>query len=161
MTVVETKKLYRSCNDRVLGGVAGGIGEYFQVDPTLIRLVIAFSFFAGFGIPAYLLSWIIIPLDPSCEKVTTGAEEIKAHADRVAEDIKNATKEDAYEAKSTTHARMGRRNDLRFWFGLIIIFFAASLLMENLFGFGLWHNFWPIILVALGIVLVAGSMERK
>jgi len=50
------KKLYLSTSDKKIGGVCGGIGEYFDKDPTLIRilfiLVILFSF--GFGILAYL-----------------------------------------------------------------------------------------------------------
>lgn len=149
-----TKKLYRSCRDKILGGVAGGLGEYFDVDPTLIRLVFALAFLSGFGFLGYLLAWIIIPVDPSCTEHKTGAEEIKEHAERVAEDIRAASKD-------TGKAARRHREDFRFWMGLIIVFFAASLLMQNLFGFGLWHNFWPIILVALGIVLIAGSVERK
>ena len=60
------KKLYLSDSDRKIGGVCGGIGEYFDKDPTLIRilfiLVILFSF--GFGILAYLAMWLIIPKKP-------------------------------------------------------------------------------------------------
>jgi phage shock protein PspC (stress-responsive transcriptional regulator) len=161
MNVVETKKLYRSCKDRILGGVAGGIGEYFEIDPTLIRLVIAFSFFACFGFFAYLLAWIIIPLDPTCVDPKTGAEEIKAHAERVANDIRNAVEQDVQGSAKHSEVVKSRRNNVRMWFGIILIFFAASILAENLFGIGLWHNFWPIILVALGVVMVAGSIERK
>lgn len=69
-----TKKLYRSCKDKILGGVAGGLGEYFEIDPTLIRLVFALAFLSGFGFVAYLIAWIIIPLDPSCVVQKTGAE---------------------------------------------------------------------------------------
>lgn len=149
-----TKKLYRSCKDRILGGVAGGIGEYFEVDSTLIRLVFALAFLSGFGFLAYILAWIIIPQDPGCEDKKTGAEEIKAHVERVADDIRNASRENGKTGKQ-------RKDDFRFWLGLILVFFAVSLLMQNLFGFGLWHNFWPIILVALGVVLIAGSVEIK
>lgn len=149
-----TKKLYRSCKDRILGGVGGGLGEYLDVDPTLIRLAIALAFLSGIGLVAYLLAWIIIPLDPACETGKTGAEEIKEHAERVAEEIRNSTK-DNYRGSLVRH------DDFRFWFGLVIVFFAVSILLENLFGFGLWHNFWPIILVALGVVLIAGSIEKK
>jgi phage shock protein PspC (stress-responsive transcriptional regulator) len=60
------KKLYLSDADSKIGGVCGGIGEYFEKDPTLIRilfiLVILFSF--GFGILAYLAMWLIIPKKP-------------------------------------------------------------------------------------------------
>jgi len=56
------KKLYRSQGDRVIAGICGGIGEYFNVDPTLIRLIWIFgSLIWGAGIIAYIIAWIIIP----------------------------------------------------------------------------------------------------
>lgn len=58
------KKLYRSRNNRMIFGVCGGIGEYFDVDPTLVRLVWLLFTFWGPGILAYLIAWIIIPEEP-------------------------------------------------------------------------------------------------
>lgn len=56
------KKLYRSETDRMLCGVCAGIGEYFSLDPTLIRLAWAFlCFFGGTGILAYIIAAIIVP----------------------------------------------------------------------------------------------------
>ena len=56
------RRLYRSKKDRILGGVCGGIGNYLNVDPTLIRLLwILFMFMGGSGIIAYIIAWIIIP----------------------------------------------------------------------------------------------------
>lgn len=60
-----TKRLYRSGRDRVLGGVCGGIGEYFDVDPVLVRLAwILFSILYGAGVLAYIIAWIILPRNP-------------------------------------------------------------------------------------------------
>lgn len=59
-----SKQLFRSRSNTMLGGVLGGIGEYFGVDPTLVRVVyVALSVFsAGFpGLLLYLLMWLIIP----------------------------------------------------------------------------------------------------
>jgi len=60
------KRLYLSESDRKIGGVCGGIGEYFDKDSTLIRilfiLLILFSF--GVGVLAYLAMWLIIPRKP-------------------------------------------------------------------------------------------------
>ncbi len=60
-------KLYRSKKNRIIAGVCGGIGEYFKVDPTLIRLLwLLFSIVsagAG-GLVAYIVAWIIIPEEP-------------------------------------------------------------------------------------------------
>ncbi len=63
-----TKKLYRSNNDRWLAGVCGGIAEYFDLDPTLIRvLFILFGFAVGGGLIIYLILWLIIPQAPQDE----------------------------------------------------------------------------------------------
>ena len=59
------KKLYRSRQNRMLGGVCGGIGEYLNLDPTVIRLLwVLFSFMGGSGLLAYLICLVIIPEHP-------------------------------------------------------------------------------------------------
>jgi phage shock protein C len=61
---METKRLYRSGRDAMISGVAGGLGEYFSVDPTLVRLAFVLLAFATGFFPAlmlYLILWIIVP----------------------------------------------------------------------------------------------------
>ena len=59
------KQLYRSNTNSMIAGVCGGLGEYFNVDPTLIRLAAVVLFFAGaVGLLAYLIAWIIVPKAP-------------------------------------------------------------------------------------------------
>lgn len=57
------KKLYLSKKDKMIAGVCGGLGEYLNIDPVLMRLAfVVFSVLSfGFGILVYLLAWIIIP----------------------------------------------------------------------------------------------------
>ncbi|MFA6743531.1 MAG: PspC domain-containing protein, partial [Candidatus Neomarinimicrobiota bacterium] len=56
------KKLYRSDQQKIVAGVCGGIAEYFEIDPVLIRLIwIVLIVFGGTGILAYLIAWIVIP----------------------------------------------------------------------------------------------------
>ncbi len=58
------QKLYRSRENRVLGGICGGLGEYFDIDPTLVRVLFVFGAFLGFpGALAliYLVMLILIP----------------------------------------------------------------------------------------------------
>ncbi|MEX1063761.1 MAG: PspC domain-containing protein [Candidatus Paceibacterota bacterium] len=60
------KKLKRSTSDRVLGGLAGGIAEYFGVDSTMVRLaIIILAVFSGIGpmVLIYFIAWLIIPKD--------------------------------------------------------------------------------------------------
>lgn len=58
------KRLHRSRTDKMIGGVCGGLGEYFGIDPTIVRVVwVAVTLFGGAGILAYLILWIIMPQD--------------------------------------------------------------------------------------------------
>ena len=59
------KKLYRSRDNRMIAGVAAGIGNYLNVDPTLVRIVFVLLAFAnGIGILLYLILWLIVPEEP-------------------------------------------------------------------------------------------------
>lgn len=55
------KKLYRSKNNRMICGVCGGIGEYLNVDPTVIRLLTILIGCSGAGIVAYIIAAVIMP----------------------------------------------------------------------------------------------------
>ena len=61
------KKLYKSNKNKMLDGVCGGIAEYFNIDPTLVRLVwVVFCALGGSGVLAYIVAALIIPRDPEC-----------------------------------------------------------------------------------------------
>lgn len=69
------KRLYRSKNERMLGGVCAGLGEHFDIDPTVIRLVWAVItvLSIGTGVLVYIIAWILIPEEE------TGSSEQKTH----------------------------------------------------------------------------------
>lgn len=59
------KKLYKSNNNKMVAGVCGGIAEYCNIDPTVVRLAwVLFCALGGSGILAYIIAAIIIPNDP-------------------------------------------------------------------------------------------------
>lgn len=61
------KRLYKSNQNKVLDGVCGGIAEYFNIDPTLVRLGwVVFCALGGSGVLAYIVAAIIIPRNPEC-----------------------------------------------------------------------------------------------
>ena len=64
------KKLYLSDTNRKIGGVCGGLGEYFDVDPTLVRVIFILIALVslGLGALAYLLIWMVVPRKPRNEK---------------------------------------------------------------------------------------------
>ena len=128
-------KLYKSNSDKVLGGVCGGIGEYFEVDSTIIRLVCLLTVIlgAGAGLILYLLAWIIIPNDPEEEA------EI-AVVDR--EDMADAGEGSRVIIKGSSSD--GSRN-----LGIILIIIGAVLLFRQ---FAPFHIPWMIVLPALFIL---------
>jgi phage shock protein PspC (stress-responsive transcriptional regulator) len=60
----DTKRLVRTSGDRVLGGVCGGLGKFFGIDPILFRIAaIALVFFGGVGVLLYVCAWVLVPSD--------------------------------------------------------------------------------------------------
>lgn len=69
------KQLYRSRDDRMISGVCGGLGEYFDIDPTIIRLIFVFgSVVTGSGLFwAYLVMMLIVPEEPRASEAVVEA----------------------------------------------------------------------------------------
>ncbi|NLK75256.1 MAG: PspC domain-containing protein [Clostridiales bacterium] len=59
---MEPKRLYRSTRDKMIFGVCGGVAEYLNVDPTLVRLIWVIASFSGVPILAYIIAAIIMPV---------------------------------------------------------------------------------------------------
>lgn len=67
---MQTKRLYRSGKNKVFAGICGGLGEYFDVDPTILRLIwLLVVIFTGFfpGVVAYIIAIFVIPPEPGPE----------------------------------------------------------------------------------------------
>jgi len=65
--MAETKKLYRSTLDKKIAGICGGLGEYLNVDPTVMRILFVAGIFLTGSLMfwAYLVMWIVIPEPPT------------------------------------------------------------------------------------------------
>jgi phage shock protein C len=63
---MEGKKLYRSKTNKMFAGVCGGLGQFFGIDATLVRLIFALLVFLGFGsgIVLYIILALVVPLEP-------------------------------------------------------------------------------------------------
>ena len=74
-----SKKLYKSNSNRMINGVCGGIAEYFNIDPTLVRLGwLLFCFLGGSGFLAYIAAAIIIPSGTEYQEVMVSAKLTRA-----------------------------------------------------------------------------------
>lgn len=71
----DIKRLYRSRDDRMIAGVSAGLGEFLQIDTTLVRLVFVLSLFlGGTGLLVYLVMWLVVPEEPLASASTVDAE---------------------------------------------------------------------------------------
>ena len=62
---MSTKRLYRSVRDKNLAGVCGGVAEYFNIDPTIVRILwLIFSLFYFAGVVAYIIAVLVVPQNP-------------------------------------------------------------------------------------------------
>lgn len=88
------KRLFRDPDDKYIGGVCGGLGAFFQIDPTWIRIIFLIGIFAGFGLLLYLILWIVIP------KARTTADKLEMRGERVnLSNIEKSIKEDLQDIK--------------------------------------------------------------
>ncbi len=56
------RRLYRSNKDSIIAGICSGMGDYFEIDPVVIRLIFVAAFIIGAGPLVYLIGWLIIPI---------------------------------------------------------------------------------------------------
>ena len=89
------KRLTRSTSDKMIEGVCGGLGEYFDIDPTIVRLIFAGGLLLGFGSTGvlYILMWIIVPKDDSVATepkavMEAGVQEVAEKSRQVVEEVK-------------------------------------------------------------------------
>lgn len=94
------KKLYRSRTNKFIAGVCGGLGDYFNVDATLVRIAfILLCFASGFGVLLYIVLWVIVPLEgglaPRLDRdyFAKVGSEMKVKAQEVAKEVKETVEE--------------------------------------------------------------------
>jgi phage shock protein C len=140
------RRLYRCRHDRVLAGVAGGVAEYFELDPSLVRVLWFLSIFVGgIGILLYIGMAIIVPIEPlagegTAEAAAVGGVVVEGHR----------------------HAPRGSGRLTTFvGFGLILL--GALALVDALLPAweDAWRFLWPAFLVGIGALLVAGAIRRE
>jgi len=148
-------RLYRSRKDRLIGGVCGGLGAYFGIDPVIVRLVfVAAAIWGGLGFLAYLLFWIIIPPEersgaPTSDVIGANVSEIESSAQGFAEEARDVF------TRSTPETRERSK-----WLAVALIVVGTALLFGNIVGIAL-GKLWPLLLVALGVFLIYQAQSRR
>ncbi|MDR3610754.1 MAG: PspC domain-containing protein [Ignavibacteriaceae bacterium] len=171
------KKLYRSARERMLGGVAAGLADYFDVDPTIVRLVFVLSVFAGgAGLIAYIIMWIIIPQGPFVpfdmnvnvppQNQSAGAasdtgtgEGTRGTAETGSSTASNTAtgtdpNSDYFQSMKNHHEKRGVT------FGIILVVLGIFLLADSMMPGIHFHDIFPVALMVAGIVILLNAIYK-
>jgi phage shock protein PspC (stress-responsive transcriptional regulator) len=152
-TTSPTRRLYRSRSDRMLGGVAGGLASYLQVDPALTRLAFAaLVLAAGSGLLAYVIAWIVIPEEPESrpEPVAPAVPALPAEATTPGTPL-------AADPPPSKPAPAGR--GARLVVGAVLVALGTLFLLDWALP-DLHHLFWPAAIIVCGLVFLAYGARR-
>ena len=145
----QAHRLYKSQDDRILFGVAGGHAEYFNIDPVIVRVgwVILTVVTGGIAALVYLVLAIVTPEDHS-------------RAPTVADEDESASEDD------TGYREEGRRSPnrhrARYAIAAVLIVVGILFLLSNLGVFNVvrWDLIWPVAIIALGLAILIPSIRR-
>ncbi|NCU32139.1 MAG: PspC domain-containing protein [Candidatus Moranbacteria bacterium] len=162
------KRFYRSRYDTVLGGVAGGLAKYFNIDPIIVRILfVALAFAGAGGIIIYIILWIAVPLDPDYTYFKWGQNqsgyspestpESKATENSEQNENDREKTNDAFRPPDTYPKT---KNDSNFIAAVILIVFGGILLFINLIPHFSIAEFWPVILIAIGVVIMVNALSK-
>jgi len=161
----KTNRLYRSAKSRVFGGVAGGIADYFDVDPILIRMLfVIIAFAGGGGVLVYIILWIAIPEqpiippvfnmgsgDPSSPPPPPGTADFSGSPDQPYQ----ADPIPPYYPKQERSSRGGLIG------GLVLITLGSIFLADRFIPRIDFGDLWPVILVVIGAVLIITNFTDR
>ena len=132
------KKLQRDTQHKVIGGVCAGLANYFGVDATLLRLLLAFMIlFAGTGFLLYIILWIVMP-----------AGRVEQSSDGVETFVSETSQEP-------------KKNSGSMVIGLTFIGLGALGLLHRFVPEFNWQMIWPIGLIILGLILILPKAKQS
>ena len=131
------QRLERDLQNRVLGGVCSGLGNYFGVDPTIWRVLFFILFWLGLsGLLIYIILWMVMPAGQPQSNQSAFVQD----AETVGEPRKSSGNMTA---------------------GIILIGIGAIALLARYIPQISWHTIWPVILIGIGIYLIIPKNNKK
>ncbi len=132
-----SRRLYRSQTERMISGVCGGLGHYFDIDPTLVRIIFAVLTLVSGGILliGYVIAWIVIPESAPEEEPIAAA----GTGEAVSPKVEKPTR---------------RSSSIGYWPGFLLIGIGLILLLRQL---DIWYyvsDYWPVLLIAIGVLIL-------
>jgi len=146
------KRLARSRTDFMLGGVCAGLGKYFGIDPTIVRLIFVLLLISGgSGVFLYLILWIVMPReDLQDSQGPLNGDEFGRRARQMGEEMRQVA--------SQPNPRTAQ------FLGIALVVLGLVYLVQNLhIPWLVWFNSniaWPIVLVIAGILLLMRAFRK-
>lgn len=137
------KKLCKSKNDALIAGVCGGIGEYFNIDSNIIRLIFVIFGLFGAGILVYILFWIFLPV---------GDINASSHS----EETFNGSKVFNMDKDGNVFKMVNQKNN-KTTIAIVLLVIGCLFLLNNFFNISKYLNIfkiWPLLLIAFGFILL-------
>ncbi|MGQ9806881.1 MAG: PspC domain-containing protein [Chlorobiales bacterium] len=136
------KKLYRSSRGKILAGVCTGLGEYFDIDPVLIRAVFIVALFSGgIGVMLYIVLWLIMPNE---ERVLSAQ-----------------SPNEPAESSELDGGVFSKKHKGTVVTGLMLVGLGTFFLIRELFPMFSFKYMLPIILIAIGIIIVFNALRKN
>ena len=161
------RRLYRCHHDKRIAGVASGLAEYFDLDPTIVRILWVISFFfGGMGLVLYVAMAIVMPAEP--EEGSAGAPPpVSGSTDEAGETTGQAAVPSSTGWHSTPpvkdrHASRGNGRGTTI-FGIVLILYGSLALVDAILP--AWVDggrfLWPAFIVGIGALLVVTAVRRE
>ena len=132
---MENRKLSRNTMNKVIGGVCSGLAEFFGLDVALVRIAFVIAFmFASFGFWLYIILWIVLPVDG--QQPTANSQQPTANSQAPESKVKSVLA------------------------GSFVILIGLLFLINNFIPINWVWKLWPLILVAIGVVMIITSSKR-
>ena len=148
------RRLYRSWDEKVIGGVAGGVADYLDADPAIVRVIWALLALVTGGVflILYIVMWIVVPVSPEAGVAPGGGA--------VAGGEPGSTAPAGWSA--TPPRRRRPSSGAGSWFfGLILIGLGGYFLVREYVTWIDWDRLWPLGLVLLGVLLLVVGLRRR
>ena len=131
---MENRKLSRNSMNKVIGGVCSGLAEFFGLDVALVRIAFVIAFmFASFGFWLYIILWIVLPVDGQ------------------------QSTDNSQQSESVSKSESKVKSILA---GSFVILIGLLFLVNNFIPINWVWKLWPLILVAIGVVMIVTSSKK-
>jgi phage shock protein PspC (stress-responsive transcriptional regulator) len=135
---MENRKLSRNTMNKVIGGVCSGLAEFFGLDVALVRIAFVIAFmFASFGFWLYIILWIVLPVEGQQSTVNS----------QQSESVSESVSKSESKVKSVLA-------------GSFVILIGLLFLINNFIPINWVWKLWPLILVAIGVVMIITSRKK-